>query len=95
MSELTLWIIILVSIGLLFFITDKIRQFFKVRKWRKRLSRRDYVKFFYGSSWHVGRIRKFKDNGSTLIVREITADFTQQPFQFSIPLKIAVPTYKL
>ncbi len=95
MTEQALWITILASIAAILFVTAKIRQLVKVRKWRKQLARRDYVKFFHGSAWHVGQIRQFKNNGSTLIVREITNDYSRAPFQFSIPLKIAIPVHKI
>ena len=51
---------------LIYFIVKYVRTVLKLKLWRKRLERNDFVKLYYMQRWHVAIIRKFFDNGKTV-----------------------------
>ena len=67
-------IIVVIGLLVLIFIVSRIRRYVTVKKWRKQLARNDYAKVFVKGFWHVGIVRKFKDNGRTVHLLILTTD---------------------
>ncbi len=80
-------IIVITGLLLLVFLVSRIRRYMAVKKWRKQLARNEYARVFFKGFWHIGIVRKFKDNGKTVHLLSLTTNET-----LIVPLKILAPT---
>lgn len=86
--SVTQTILLIAVLALFYFSVSRVRRYRILIKWRKQLARNDYAKFYIANAWHIGIIRKFKDNGKTVEMLEIGPGKTNY---YQVPLKILTP----